>query len=94
MKTTNRFVSIFFLTLILCAGSTHAQWVTQVNPLGTGENAMLGKIQFVSSIEGWAACGHSGALLHTTDAGNNWAVVNPFPDETTGNLSDPAKSMA
>ncbi|MDP4278575.1 MAG: YCF48-related protein, partial [Bacteroidota bacterium] len=94
MKTTYRFVSIFFLTLILCAGSTHAQWVTQVNPLGSGENAMLGKIQFVSSAEGWAACSHSGALLHTTDAGNNWAVVNPFPDETTGNLSDPAKSMS
>lgn len=80
---------VFLTTTIVCA-----QWKLQTNPLGVADTAMLGKIQFVSATEGWIACGSSGNLLHTTDAGLNWNVVTPFPGEKTGNMSDPGISMS
>lgn len=71
-----------------------AQWTLQTNPLGTGQTAMLGKIQFVSATEGWIACGSNGSLLHTNNGGANWNVVTPFPGDIAGNFSDPASSMS
>lgn len=50
-------------------------WVLQTNP-----SAKAGKVQFVSPTEGWISSG--GQLLHTTNAGANWAVVTPFPNDT------------
>jgi photosystem II stability/assembly factor-like uncharacterized protein len=68
-------------------------WVEQFNPLGVGDSAILGKVQFVSPTEGWISGGR-GDLLHTTDAGVNWMVVTPFPDDTVWCSSDPAVSMS
>jgi len=69
-----------------------AQWTTQSSPLGT---EILGKMQFVSATEGWIACGNSGKLLHTTNAGNQWNVVTPFPADTSmSNPSDVGLTMS
>ncbi len=76
------------------AMTAYGQWSLQTNPLGSGDAAMLGKIQFVSATEGWIAAGHSGKLLHTTNAGTTWNIVNPFPSDATGNMSDPGVSMS
>ena len=64
-------------------------WSLQTNPLGSSG---LGKIQFVSSTEGWISDAY-GKLLHTTNAGTNWTVVTPFPSDTVVSMSDPAVSM-
>ena len=88
-KTATLLILIYWCTI-----SALSQFTKQNNPLGYGEDAILGKIQFVSSNEGWIACGNNGSLLHTTDAGSNWTVVTPFPEDKTGNMSDPATSMS
>jgi photosystem II stability/assembly factor-like uncharacterized protein len=64
-------------------------WVIQTNPLGS---KALGRIQFVSSTEGWISEGY-GNLLHTTNAGTDWTVVTPFPNDTVVSMSDPAVGM-
>jgi photosystem II stability/assembly factor-like uncharacterized protein len=67
-------------------------WVEQTNPLGFGEEAMVGKVHFVSSVEGWISA-NGGRFLHTTDGGNNWEIIDPFPTDTVWNFSDPAVDM-
>lgn len=91
MKSVNLFIRILlFLTL---AGAMHSQteWTPQLNPLAN--NIGLGKIQFVSAAEGWIS-GGEGQLLHTTNAGTEWTVVTPFPDDTVMSMSDPAITMS
>lgn len=68
-------------------------WVEQFNPLGVGDSAILGKVQFLSPTEGWISGGR-GDLLHTTNAGANWMVVTPFPNDTVWCSSDPSVSMS
>jgi len=68
-------------------------WVVQPNPLGISDTLEIGKVQFVSPTEGWISIG-KGGFLHTTDAGVNWMVVTPFPDDTVWCSSDPAVSMS
>ena len=87
--------SLGTLYLVLTNSLLNAQsgWVQQINPLGIGDSAIIGKVQFVSPTEGWISGGR-GDLLHTTDAGNNWTVVTPFPDDTVWSSSDPAVSMS
>ena len=77
-------LSLSFLSLAFA----QTGWVEQTNPLGFGEDAMLGKIHFVSSIEGWIAV-HDGRFLHTTDGGNSWGIIDPFPSDTVECFSDP-----
>jgi photosystem II stability/assembly factor-like uncharacterized protein len=90
----NFLLLIFVLFVTAFISNTNAQsWVEQTNPLGFGEDAMLGKAQFVSSTEGWISCGNGG-LLHTTNAGEVWEFINPFPNDTVGRVSDPAVSMS
>ena len=92
----NKLLYVFLmLFLVLTNSLLNAQtgWVQQVNPLGIGDTAILGKVQFVSPTEGWISGGR-GDLLHTTDAGTNWIVVTPFPDDTVWCSSDPAVSMS
>jgi photosystem II stability/assembly factor-like uncharacterized protein len=90
---------LLLVAFILITGSwcnlLNAQtgWGSQTNPLGDGDNAILGKVQFVSSTEGWISGGR-GDLLHTTDAGVNWMVVTPFPSDTVWCSSDPSVSMS
>jgi photosystem II stability/assembly factor-like uncharacterized protein len=62
---------LLFLSLIYTT-SVSAQWEWQ-NPLPQGNN--LNAIHFVDTLEGWAA-GDFGTVLHTTDRGLNWAILN------------------
>ena len=90
---------LLLVSVILIMGlwshSLNAQsgWVEQFNPLGFGDSAILGKVQFVSPTEGWISGGR-GDLLHTTNAGANWTVVTPFPNDTVWCSSDPSVSMS
>lgn len=82
--------SIYIFTINI--QPTFAQWTNQTSPLGT---EILGKMQFVSATEGWIACGGSGNLLHTTNAGAQWNVVTPFPNDTSMcNPSDVGLTMS
>ena len=92
----NRYLLVYWVLLFIFFSSiSFAQtgWVEQTNPLGFGEDAMLGKVNFVSATEGWIACG-KGGFLHTTDGGANWIFVNPFPSDTVECFSDPSVSMS
>jgi photosystem II stability/assembly factor-like uncharacterized protein len=86
-------ISMFtFLFIFINIETTFAQWTTQTSPLGS---EILGKMQFVSATEGWIACGNSGNLLHTTNAGAQWNVVTPFPADTSmSNPSDVGLTMS
>lgn len=66
----------------------YSPWKIETNP-----SYSIGKIQFVSLKEGWIASGNSNGLLHTLDGGETWNKVVPFPDDRTGNFSDPAVTM-
>ncbi len=69
-------------------------WVSQNNPTSGNSDVLSGgKIQFVSATEGWISTS-GGRLLHTTDAGNNWSVVTPFPSDTVWSFADPAITMS
>lgn len=91
MKTF-KFKLLLFFILINSTYSQQSGWQTQINPLGYGEAAMLGRVEFVSPTEGWIS-GSRGTLLHTTDSGTNWILVNPFPDDTLWSGSDPGFVM-
>lgn len=94
MKKFSALFIILILIGMMISGVVRAQWSLQTNPLGSGDSAMLGKIQFVSPTEGWIASGNNGSLLHTTNAGSTWNIVTPFPDDAVGNMSDPGLSMS
>ncbi|RLI60873.1 MAG: hypothetical protein DRO67_08590 [Candidatus Asgardarchaeum californiense] len=89
---------LFLVSVILILGlswnllNAQTGWIAQTNPLGLGEDAMIGKVQFVNQTEGWIAA-NGGRFLHTLDGGSNWVVVDPFPDDTVWNFSDPATDM-
>jgi photosystem II stability/assembly factor-like uncharacterized protein len=87
--------SIVMLFLVLTGSLLNAQsgWSLQTNPLGTGDSAMIGKVEFVSATEGWIS-GSRGDFLHTTDGGSNWLAVTPFRDDTIWSPSDAALSMS
>jgi len=86
---------IIVAAFILTQATIKAQsWTFQTNPIASGDTTLIGKVQFVSSTEGWISVGSGGRLLHTTDAGANWLVVTPFPNDTVWNLADPAVSMS
>lgn len=77
---------------LLAGGKIRAQWTSQTNPFGSGENAMVGQIQFVTASEGWIS-GKSNSLLHTLNGGNTWATVTPFPNDDQFSFSDPAYNL-
>ncbi|MGE5680860.1 MAG: YCF48-related protein [Bacillota bacterium] len=80
---------------ILAHAAVKAQsWSFQTNPIASGDTTEIGKVQFVSPTEGWISVGTGGRLLHTTNAGENWTMVTPFPDDTVWCSSDPALSMS
>jgi len=88
----------FFSSLVLIAAlminviPASAQWSYQTNPLsGTGDPTMVGKVQFVSSTEGWISA-TGGNLLHTTNAGATWTVV-PVTTDSVFSISDPSFNM-
>lgn len=83
---------IWLLAIISFTVMNFAQtgWVLQTNPLGA--NNLLGKVQLVGSTEIWIS-ENQGRLLHSTNNGTNWTIVNPFPDDTIKSFIDPANSM-
>jgi photosystem II stability/assembly factor-like uncharacterized protein len=84
---------LFISILISTAYAQSGSWVEQTNPLGIGEDAMVGNVQFVSPVEGWIS-GSRGDLLHTTNAGDDWQLVTPFPDDTVWSPSDLSMCMS
>ena len=85
---------IWILAFGSLTGTSYAQtgWVIQTNPLAI-ESIPLGKIQFVSSTEGWISADY-GILLHTINTGANWTEVHPFPSDAVSSLADPAITMS
>jgi photosystem II stability/assembly factor-like uncharacterized protein len=91
---SRKMFTVLMTTVVFCitAATVSAQgWVLQTNPLGADTG--LGKVQFVSPTEGWISAS-GGRLLHTTNAGTNWSVVTPFPDDTVASMSDPSITMS
>lgn len=89
------FFFCFFLVCITCINSNaQSGWTLQTNPLGSGDSAMVGKIQFVSATEGWISLGSGARLLHTTDAGANWTVVKMSVTDSVASLSDPGVNLS
>lgn len=93
MKNFTWFISLLIFCVFSLLVNAQTGWVEQTNPLGVGDTAILGKVQFVNSTEGWIS-GGVGDLLHTTDSGVSWTVVTPFPDDSVWCSSDPAVSMS
>jgi photosystem II stability/assembly factor-like uncharacterized protein len=93
MKNFLPVIFILFTITFLSSAAAQTGWVEQTNPLGFGEEAMLGKVHFVSDTEGWISCS-KGGFLHTTDSGTNWIFVDPFPSDTVECMSDPSVSMS
>ena len=86
--------TMILLAIIALVTTANAQWVLQTNPLGSGDAAAVGKIQFVSATEGWINACKTGALLHTVNGGNTWDIVTPYLTEVSGSMSDPAVGMS
>lgn len=93
MKKYLLFILILLLGSMYNISVAQTGWSEQTNPLGTSEEAMLGKIWFVNETEGWITC-RMGGFLHTTNAGSEWIYVNPFPSDTIESFCDPALSMS
>ena len=92
MKTFMLSLSLLIAVLMVNVSTASAQWSYQTNPLsGTGDPTMVGKVQFVSSTEGWiSAIGPK--LLHTLNAGATWNVVTCTTDSVFS-FSDPAVNL-
>ena len=72
IKTFSIYLLIFVLSGLCPASFPQTQpWKKQQSPV----NATLKNLVFVDSLTGWAA-GDYGAIIHTTDGGNNWEVQN------------------
>lgn len=94
MKTKTYFFTIsllYILLLIQSVSFSQSVWTTQyLNNIGGNE---LRRVQFINQYTGWA-CGASGTLIKTTNAGDTWVVTNLsstsyltclyFVDENTG----------
>lgn len=83
----------FFFGLSSISLKAQSGWTLQVNPLGVGDSALLGRVQFVSENEGWISAAN-GKLLHTTNKGMTWNVVSPEPVDTIFSWSDPDFSLS
>lgn len=74
MKNFTLMLVLLISGLTINSLNAQGSWSLQANPLGIGDAAMLGKIQFVSQTEGWIDVSWSANLLHTTNSGTNWTV--------------------
>lgn len=87
-------ITLMLVAIVAFTMTVNGQWKLQTNPLGTGDAAMLGKIQFISPTEGWINASRQGVLLHSIDKGTTWLPVTLFPGEVSGSFSDPALNMS
>lgn len=74
MKNFTLMLILLISGLTMNSLKAQGSWTLQTNPLGIGDAAMLGKVQFVSQTEGWIDLSWSANLLHTTNSGTNWTV--------------------
>ena len=86
----NGLYTLVFFFLLISTGNARQGWSLQPSPLGS---QVLGKVQFVSPMEGWITAGN-GKLLHTTNAGENWLVESPGGNDTVGFINNPAVGMS
>ncbi|MGE5437310.1 MAG: YCF48-related protein [Syntrophothermus sp.] len=84
---------IVLISFLFIAPGYSQNWVLQTNPLGASEDAMTGKIKFVSLTEGWVVT-KLGGFLHTTNGGTTWILVKPFPNDTVVSACDPSNTMS
>lgn len=86
---------ISLLAIILCVGGFQLQaqgtWEQVTHPITM--DTLFGQVQFFNANEGWVKTGNGG-LIHTTDGGNNWTRVYPFPNDSLYNMSDFAAGMS
>jgi len=52
MKNFTWFISLLIFCVFSLLVNAQTGWVEQTNPLGIGDTAILGKVQFVSPTEG------------------------------------------
>ena len=87
----------FILTALLGVNAYALQgWSLQTNPLGAqGSDTTpgLGRVQFVSSTEGWIAAGN-GDLLHTTNGGTQWTAQAPGGSDTVSFSESPGLDLS
>ncbi len=88
-------VTVLLIARLATNSFAQQGWVLQSNPLGPQQPSTpaLGKVQFVSSTEGWITV-EDGRLLHTTNGGALWTVVNPRGSDTVGVGNNPAVSLS
>lgn len=92
MRTFILSLSMLIATLMINTTTASAQWSYQTNLLsGTGDPTMVGKVQFVSSTEGWISAA-ANKLLHTTNGGATWNVVKCTTDSVFS-FADPDFNM-
>ncbi len=92
MKTFMLSLTLLIAALMINVTTASAQWSYQVNPLtGTGDPTMVGKVQFVSSTEGWISA-NGPKLMHTLNGGATWNVVTCTTDSVFS-FSDPAVNL-
>lgn len=66
-------------------------WQNGNNPLSN--DTLLGEIEFINQDEAWISTG-KGTLLHSTNGGQTWTRVNPFPNDTLFVSSDASMGMS
>ncbi|MEO0292683.1 MAG: hypothetical protein ABIN61_00475 [candidate division WOR-3 bacterium] len=93
MRNFFKFLSMFCIAVFAQSG-----WEHQTNPLGYGEEAMIGKVEAVSSggdvYEVWISTSRGAGFLYTnSSSGGNWILRNSFPNDTVWSLSDPSITM-
>jgi photosystem II stability/assembly factor-like uncharacterized protein len=79
--------------LVMNSSYAQGRWSLQTNPLGIGDAAMLGKIQFVSQTEGWIDVSWSANLLHTVNSGTNWTVESLSQSDVVWSLPEISLNM-
>lgn len=92
MSSIQKIVLALFLLGIAKISYSQSGWTLQSNPIAPSISNSLGKIVFVSLTEGWISAAN-GKLLHTTNSGNSWNIVIPFPSDTVTSMADPSISM-
>jgi len=92
MNNSRILICILIIFTITKMSYSQNGWALSSNPIAPGYTNDLGKIQFVSSTEGWVSA-PNGQLLHSTDAGITWTIVTPFPGDTVSSTADPSVAM-
>ena len=94
MKNFILIIVVLITGLTMNSLNAQGSWTLQTNPLGSGDPAMIGKIQFVNQTEGWISASESGNLLHTINAGATWTLVPASGEDVVTSSSDPSGGLS